>query len=286
MSMFIQDNHKVNQIFINPYGEKKKVSSVWVNKDGIPTKVFSNTKSISDITWQNGTYKEISKLLELHYAGKIDIRDYWNVGDSREVSLHSILDGNYYIGDEIVELTIIDFCHDFSINGGKAAVTIQMKDCLTEGGQMNNTKTNTCGWFNSTMRVFCNTSFLRSLPTELQNLIKPVYKATMDYRGNKENPLLNTQPDSCFLLSETEVFGDADVCAQGSKGEGSQYRYYFKQENRKKSFNNSTSLTYNSWWLRSIYTLDELSFFHIGENCKQSGDFATNYRGVSIAMCI
>ena len=50
--------------------------------------------------------------------------------------------------------------------------------------------------------------------------------------------------DSCFLLSENEVFGDATY-SYGN--EGSQYEYYFTLENRKKTANEENY----SWWLRS-----------------------------------
>lgn len=40
MAIFCESNKKIKNIFINVNGEKKSVKSVWVNKDGVPTKVF------------------------------------------------------------------------------------------------------------------------------------------------------------------------------------------------------------------------------------------------------
>lgn len=40
MAIFINENRKVKNIFVNVNGGKKSISSAWMNKDGIPTKVF------------------------------------------------------------------------------------------------------------------------------------------------------------------------------------------------------------------------------------------------------
>lgn len=47
MGLYIgNNNNKINKIFINPSGEMKRVTSVWVNRVGMPAKVFSLNQSI------------------------------------------------------------------------------------------------------------------------------------------------------------------------------------------------------------------------------------------------
>lgn len=48
MAIYVDKNRKIKNIFVNVNGEKKSISSVWVNSGGVPTKVFqSNNKSNS-----------------------------------------------------------------------------------------------------------------------------------------------------------------------------------------------------------------------------------------------
>jgi hypothetical protein len=49
---------KIKEIYANMNGEKKKISSVWVNKDGNPVKVFNfvNGKTILQILFRRLLY--------------------------------------------------------------------------------------------------------------------------------------------------------------------------------------------------------------------------------------
>ena len=48
MPIYVNNKNKVSNIFINVNGEKRKVISGWVNKDGIPTKIFQCKKNDPD----------------------------------------------------------------------------------------------------------------------------------------------------------------------------------------------------------------------------------------------
>lgn len=64
---------------------------MWVNKDGVPTKVFPSLKSnVKIVSWAEGTDEELSVMLDAHYAGEINIYDYWHVGDERTVHLSAM----------------------------------------------------------------------------------------------------------------------------------------------------------------------------------------------------
>lgn len=48
MAIYVDKNRKIKNIFVNVNGEKKSISSAWVNSGSVPTKVFqSNNKSNS-----------------------------------------------------------------------------------------------------------------------------------------------------------------------------------------------------------------------------------------------
>lgn len=48
MAIYINENRKIKSIFASVNNEKKSIVSAWVNKDGIPTKVFSLDRGIVD----------------------------------------------------------------------------------------------------------------------------------------------------------------------------------------------------------------------------------------------
>ena len=45
------------------------------------------------VPWSTGTDEQIAAMLEAHYAGKINIWDYWSIGQERVVHLNSIPGG-------------------------------------------------------------------------------------------------------------------------------------------------------------------------------------------------
>ena len=80
MPIFIEENKKIKNIFVNVNGEKKSISSAWMNKDGVPTKVF-----------QQNSQKD------LYDVAPIDAINKWNYTLDNE---NKIVTLNYYIGNE------------------------------------------------------------------------------------------------------------------------------------------------------------------------------------------
>ena len=164
---------------------------------------------IKIVTFADGTDEEIVAMIEAHYADKINLSDYWAVGDKRTVTLSAM--SATYVGEshssQDVQLTIIDFDHDdlvTPINGKtKAAISVQLKNCLNTKGYMNSSNTNVGGWEESTRRKWCNDIFYNAIPSILRNGIKQVIKK--NYKVYNSNNITTTS-DYCFLLSETEIF--------------------------------------------------------------------------------
>lgn len=81
MAIYIEGNKKIKNIFANVNGEKKSISSAWVNRDGIPTKVF-----------QLG---DDGKKTDQHEVAPANEYSDWNYSlDDNE----NIITLNYYIG--------------------------------------------------------------------------------------------------------------------------------------------------------------------------------------------
>lgn len=202
------------------------------------------------VTFANGTDEEILDMIEAHYANKINIRDYWAVGDKRTVHLSAMSATG--VGEshreQDVQMAIADFDHDdltTAINGHtKAALTLTQVDCLmdannasnpvngennTENGYMNRTNTNSGGWTSSARRTWCNDVYYNALPDSFKSMVKPVKKLTS---AGAQSTTINTTVDKVFLLSEVEIYGTTKYSVDG---EGSQYTYYETASNRYKN---------------------------------------------------
>ena len=255
------------------------------------------------VTWADGTYDEIKAMLSAHYAGLIDISDYWSVGDVRTIPISSISATG--VGEtqsaQNAEVVIIGFEHDdlvTSVNGNsKSAVSLQLKNSLETVGYMYSAYTGTdySLWDGSPRRTWCNGVFKNALPTELVSLIKTVTKKTWryansGYSGYSSYRTQQTTNDDCFLISEFEVLGVQGLSADtyGTVGEdGIQYEYYKTTSNRIKYLGVSGTSA-NAWWLRSSYVGDGGGslFRYVGTSGSVGGSFANYAFGVAPGFCI
>ena len=180
-------------------------------------------ESLKIVTFADGTDAEIEKMIEAHYAGKINISDYWAVGDKRTIH-HNAMDAtgvseSHRANDYVY--VIIGIEHDdlvTAINGKtKAAITIQTERMLYldttteyntsydkshECGCINNSSTNSGGWEDCERRTWCNNVYKKCLPTYIQNMMKQVKKLTSV--GNRSSTI-KTSNDYAFLPSEIEI---------------------------------------------------------------------------------
>ena len=258
------DNNVTNGV-VYYYGIFPKTNS------GVYT--YSCTKKALDIdivTWADGTDAQISAMLEAHYAGDMDISDYWNIGDVRTVSISSFSSGTVTHVAQNIQLVIIGIKHDdltTSINGKtKAAITVQTKQMLGNTGSAEREYywgsshypvSNSENWSDNPLRTtYLNTNFYNALSTTtFRNLIKTVTKKNLSTHTGTTT--INTS-DKIFLPSYPEVFGTTVYSNYISGGavsnyEGTQYNYFSTSSNRIKYWNNNgaNSSTAGAWWLRS-----------------------------------
>ena len=93
----------------------------------------------------------------------------FKVGDEKTITLTT--------GEEVT-LVILDFNHDNLTAGGKAGITLGMKNLLATKYPMNSSNTNAGGWTSSAMRTSTMQTLLGQLPDEVKAVIKPVNKLT------------------------------------------------------------------------------------------------------------
>ena len=234
------------------------------------------------VTFSDGTDEEILAMVQAHYDDKIKLSDYWAIGDTRTVTLSAM--SATYVGEshssQDVQLTIIDFDHDdlvTPINGKtKAAISVQLKNCLNTKGYMNSSNTNSGGWEESARRKWCNDIFYNAIPSILRNGIKQVIKK--NYKVYNSNNITTTS-DYCFLLSETEIFGEKKYSIDST--EGTQYEYYKTSSNRIKQVSGSNYY----WWERSQRG-NSSSFCNVNNNGSADWRNAGSIIGLAPCLCI
>lgn len=198
----------------------------------------------------------------------------FKVGDEKTITLTT--------GEEVT-LVILGFNHDNLTAGGKAGITLGMKDLLATRYPMNSSNTNAGGWTSSAMRTSTMQTLLGQLPDEVKAVIKPVNKLTS---AGEQSTTINTTSDSLFLLSEIEVFGTRSYSVAG---EGTQYAYYRDIANtaakRVKKLSNGTGSAYG-WWLRSPRASNSANFCSVYYDGGAYLSTASYSNGVAFGFCV
>ena len=260
-----------------------------VNKTVISIELFI----LRIVAFATGTDEEIAAMIEAHYNNKINIADYWAVGDTRSVSLSAMSATGVSESHraQTVQFVIGDFEHDdltIPINGHtKAAVTLLQKDCLmdanekyAETGYMNANDTNSGGWKNCARRTWCNNVFFAALPSVWQSIVKTVNKNTS---VGTQQSTIETVQDKIFLAAENEIFKSAGY---SFAGEGTQYQFY-KNSTANKGKRPVYSDQYSAnYFTRSPYKSGNIQFCNISVWISINASDASERRGIAPCLCI
>ena len=243
----------------------------------------------TDLSFSKASWGQIAALSEGGSASK-----YFSVGEEKTIELTT---------GEKVTLVILGFNHDDLTGGGKAGITIGMKNLLATTYRMNATSTNAGGWNNSQMRTSTMATLLSQLPADLRNVVKQVNKKAT---AGGTSQSITTSADKLFLLAMSEIFSATSIensatstiadYADAYNAEGTQYEYYRNLigDNNggttananliKKLSNGGGSAT--NWWLRSPSVSGSTTV-----RCVTSTGIVSNYHahltyGVSFGFCV
>ena len=269
---------------------------VSIGTDGTKVKgdTFSYATEMAIVSFENGSWKNITKMIEAHYRGDINIEDYWKVGDKREMSFDSIPANTINKGsmgvaypaipDKLCTAVIIGLNADTLANGigarSKAAVTIQLIDCIATCAASGSDAGFATLYLNKPICEWLNTSFLSSMPELARSLLKKAshhYVAYSDH-GNGQDAY---DQNLIFLPSVRECTG-YDNKPYGRYEGGEQYDYY-KQDpkNRIKYYNDNPVEYYTrSGSSRNCEYIDANGTYTAGHG---SG---TKKLGIAPAFCI
>lgn len=228
---------------------------------------FSTTR----FTFATAAWGDISRI-----AAAGDAQKYFNVGDEKTVELST---------GEVITLVILGFNHDDLTSGGKAPITIGMKNLLATRYRMNSSETNVGGWDGSEMRTTTMQTLLGQLPSDLQAVIKSVDKKAT---SGSASTTITTSSDKLFLFSEVEIDGTTLL---GYASEGEQYEYWKTVKDGKTSADRIKYLSNGGgsaffWWLRSPFVGTSEYFQFISSTGRVSNNGAHDTCGVSFGFCV
>ena len=233
-------------------------------------------------TWATGSNADIAEALQMHYAGEIDLHDYWSVGDERTVTLAAM------------EATGVGEAHDATTvtlvlmnAGGKTlsdgttecAFVVGVKEAMYPAGYMNSTNTNSGGWRDCARRTWCNSVFYNAVPSAIRSIFKQ-FKNTSGTGGGSSSGTYDTT-DYFALPAEIEVFGTTTYSVAG---EGTQFKYYETAANRIKLRTDTQAA--GTWWERSPYSGNSGHFCGVYASGNADSGNATYTHGLSPFGCI
>lgn len=227
--------------------------------------------STTQFTFATAEWGDISRI-----AAEGGAQKYFNVGDEKTVKL---------LTGEVITLVILGFNHDDLTSGGKAPITIGMKNLLATRYAMNSSNTNAGGWDQSKMRTETMQTLLAQLPFDLRNSIKQVNKKATE---GGESTTITTSSDKLFLFSKVEIDGTTTA---GHADEGEQYEYWKTVKDGKMSADRIKYLSNGggsagNWWLRSPSVSTSTGFQYISAVGGVLSYNASSTYGVSFGFCI
>ena len=229
-------------LFGGGWDSKYYLSTLDAYIDNVPCKIVS---------WADGTDEEIIAMVAAADAGKINLADYWAVGDTRSVNLSAMSATS--VGEsheaQTAEFVLMDTtCQGFTITatGKKPSFIVGMKNCLAEAGYMNRSSTTSGGWSGSQRRAWCNNVFYNAVPSTLRNIFKQF--TWQQGEGDGATSGLLTTQDYFGLAPEAAIFGPQFGLAAYSQSDErslySQWTWYATSSNRTKTISGSAV----SWW--------------------------------------
>lgn len=206
------------------------------------------------VDWATGSDTEIKDMLDAHYAGTIDIHDYWKVGDTRISTVNEMAarSGDIAVGETHVQQRVDWVLMDTDMVGiapndeniNKLAFVVGMKDGLAEAGYMNPTDTNVGGWAQSARRAWCNSIFKNAIPATFRDVFKE-FKMELG-TGSGQTPSTIETVDTFALPPEMCIFGQNTYSKADEANKLARWAWYDVAANRVKK--RGTTGSAHSWW--------------------------------------
>lgn len=246
------------------------------------TATFTVTVSVKVVTWAGGTDQEIADMVDAHYAGLLNLRDYWAVGQVREFNLAAMPAtgvGESHAAQK-VQIALSNVGGLNFEDGTEVAFQWDQVDALAETGYMNSSDTNSGGYDGSKRAPWCDNVYPAAFPAVAQKYLFRKKFNIKTSAGSKSTTIV-TSAHKCALRSEVEIFGTTTYSVAG---EGTQVQRYKTAANRVKKQGISGSAYY--WWERSPYASIATYFCDVYSDGTASLNNASGTRGIAPFGCI
>ena len=293
----------IKKVTVNPTPSQEKTiknpsetTVIIPDKGKLLSKVTINIFNPALVTWAGGTDEEIVKMVQLADEGKINLSDYWAVGDTRTVRLSAMSAtgvGESHAAQQ-VDLVLMH-AGGYTLNAAvasgrtKCSFVVGLKDSLTEAGYMNSSNTNSGSWNGSARRTWCNNVFRNAIPSTLRAIFKQFKTVTAQTSNSSAN---QESVDYFALPAAKEVFGGSASSAGSDTGLSNltefnalfQFDYYKTTSNRVKKLGKTGSA--DLWRERSPYYRYSSSFCGVQSNGTAGSYNAGSSIGLAPFGCI
>lgn len=250
----------MKKVTVNPTPSQEKTiedpseTTIIIPDEGkLLSKVTVNIFNPSLVTWAGGTDEEIVKMVHLADEGKINLSDYWAVGDIRTVQLSAMSAtgvGESHAAQEVDLVLMHAGGYDLNeavVSGRtKCSFVVGQKDSLATTGHMNSERTSLGSWNGSPRRTWCNSVYKNALPSTLLPIFKQFKTITSkDYNGSTNQESV----DYFALPAEKEIFNSRNSSTDTEFNALFQFDYYKTASNRIKKLGKTGSADF--WWQRS-----------------------------------
>lgn len=167
------------------------------------------------VTFADGTNAELAAMITGHDEGKINIYDYWKVGDKRTINVSSFTTPDGVTHDAGTANVYI-----FDTGYGTNNIHYVISSLRTGFGfkaAMNTTDTNSGAWGGSNLKSWLNTTLYNSIENGFKSLLCPFNVKTY-YTANETVTSETTANNMIALPAWTEIWGTIDYNTYASKG--------------------------------------------------------------------
>lgn len=268
--------------------------------------------SLSELSGKTTTFSGCTEdtfllMVALANVGAINLSDYWNVGDERNISISAITGSSNTTGFAVTSQSAVTMPMVLANAGGKKLATMtaggritcefvilskKMLNTYAAMQNVNNSTTVKCygnnygGWACSAIRGYYNTYIFNALPEYLQKALKP-HKSIRGKGGGSNTSGTITTIDKLGMPAERNVFASNTYSQQDewnalvSDGEV-QWTYYQTANNRKHYTVSGTS--YNCWLSSPNYN-NANNFCNVNTDGTANNNNAYNANGLAFFGC-
>lgn len=218
-----------------------------------------------DAVFANNSWEQINSAC---VSGQVP--STWLVGDTKDITLST---------GEVLTLQIWGKAHDDLTSGGKAGLTLGLKELMATKRRIHSNDYNNVGYASTELFTWLNGTLFSQLPSDLQSVIKEVNKKTSI--GSKQSTIATTAGKIHFP-STIECFGSLN---SSFTGEGTKYAIFTDNASRVKKLSNGAGIAYS--WVNRSPTSTTTEYYNSVTDTGIFNNYSLTFQyGVCFTLCI